>query len=652
VTDQTQPPGDMSNKEATRIGRSAPPHDELTRVVSAPRRAETGAVGGDGVAHPLVGKRINNNYRIDAVLKAGGMGEVFRGSELGTGDPVAIKAILPQYAEDGEIGLMFRREAKILRQLTDDSIVRYFNYVEDPVLDRYFLVMEFIEGISLWDHIRKTGAIEPVAAAALMRRLAGGLAKAHAMEVVHRDLSPDNVMLPGGRIADARLIDFGIARSNVIREGTVMGRFAGKYRYAAPEQVAQAPVVGAPADIYSLALVVCAAVLGEPLDMGISTGNPLAARQKIPDLAEVSPMLRPILSHMLEPDPKARPASMQQVREMLERPELIPARYRSGLPMPAAVEPTRNTTSGSVLDGARRTPVPGLQVPGTTGLGTAVPRRSAQGVDRSPARRFPWLALVLVGAVLAGGGWYLWQRQQVGLSAAETAKTGAAPRAAIPGQGLPPVRVDTREGFLAGFEPTPCTYAARMSSGANAGAIEGFSTDATGFADLPRAFGQVFGSTPSVLGRPVIAAQCPALDLARGLQGRADSPVQLLLSTDRMVSGATLEAVISGSSAAASIWVVLVGPLGGLYNLTNRLGPPDGAQRALSVPLALTRDAVATPHLVLVVETAQPLAIAATMRPGAQASEVLPAVLEAVAAQGGRPSAALGWVLLEPATAP
>ncbi|MBL3562224.1 hypothetical protein JMM65_15935, partial [Rhodovulum sulfidophilum] len=88
------------------------------------------------------GTVINNNYRIAGVLSSGGMGAVYHGVEIGTGDPVAIKAILPDLAADPRAGALFRSEARMLRQLADDAIVRYYNYVHDHALERYFLVME------------------------------------------------------------------------------------------------------------------------------------------------------------------------------------------------------------------------------------------------------------------------------------------------------------------------------------------------------------------------------------------------------------------------------------------------------------------------------------------------------------------------------
>ncbi|MGJ8557934.1 MAG: serine/threonine-protein kinase, partial [Sulfitobacter geojensis] len=326
------------------------PSDELTPldppVGAPPVRPQSTALG--------IGTTINNNYRIEQVLKSGGMGAVYRGVEIGTGDPVAIKAILPELAEDEKAGLMFKREARTLRQLAHEAIVRYYTYVHDRDLDQYFLVMEFIEGIPLSDHIKEFGALPVPAVMTLLKRLSSGLSKAHAQGVTHRDLSPDNVMLPGGDVSQARLIDFGIAKSTVVTEGTTHGQFAGKYKYVAPEQLGGGEV-SSPADIYGLALLTAAAAIGTPLDMGSSIVVAVQSRLSIPDLSAVPMALRPILSHMLEPDETRRPASMDLVGQMVDHPELIPAAYREGM----AFYPSESTT------GQFTAPPHGLQIPTT-----------------------------------------------------------------------------------------------------------------------------------------------------------------------------------------------------------------------------------------------------------------------------------------------
>jgi serine/threonine protein kinase len=93
-----------------------------------------------------IGTLINNNYEIKAMIQAGGMGEVYRGENSFTGDPVAIKIVLRALAHDEKIAGLFRREARILCQLSDQAIVRYYNFVHDQQLDRFCLSMEFIDG--------------------------------------------------------------------------------------------------------------------------------------------------------------------------------------------------------------------------------------------------------------------------------------------------------------------------------------------------------------------------------------------------------------------------------------------------------------------------------------------------------------------------
>ena len=100
-------------------------------------------------------------YLVVEQLNQGGMGRVFRGEEIGTGEPVAIKVILPEMAEDEKVAAMFKREARTLRQLHHDAIVRYFAYVPpDQNLNLHALVMGFIEGTTLSDAVKNGGEVD------------------------------------------------------------------------------------------------------------------------------------------------------------------------------------------------------------------------------------------------------------------------------------------------------------------------------------------------------------------------------------------------------------------------------------------------------------------------------------------------------------
>ena len=183
------------------------------------------------------GARLNNVYEIERLVAQGGMGEVYRGFNIQTGDPVAIKMIRPEFSEDPEILDLFRREASILHSFTHDAIVRYFVFSVDPQLGRAYLAMEFVEGPSL----KKRLASGPLALAEvriLQKRVASALEAAHGHGVVHRDISPDNLIMPDGDVRSAKVIDFGIARARRAGETTILGgAFAGKLNYASPEQL-------------------------------------------------------------------------------------------------------------------------------------------------------------------------------------------------------------------------------------------------------------------------------------------------------------------------------------------------------------------------------------------------------------------------------
>ena len=300
-----------------------------------------------GVVPP--GTQLGDMYEIDSLLATGGMGEVYKGHELQTGDPVAIKLIKPEMAENEAALALFRKEASALRQLHHEAIVRYFGFAFDKELQRLYLAMELVEGASLSDLVRR-GPLGVEDVHVLAGRVAQGLQKAHERGIVHRDVSPDNIIIPEGGIGQARIIDFGIARSTRGGDGTVIGGgFAGKYNYVSPEQLGLfgGDVTGK-SDIYSLALVLAQALRGSPIDMGGSQFEVLDKRRRVPDLAGIDARMRPLLERMLAPDPAGRPAAMADVaawplatpgrREKTKPPAPVPAKITAHA---AAAKPLR-----------------------------------------------------------------------------------------------------------------------------------------------------------------------------------------------------------------------------------------------------------------------------------------------------------------------
>jgi serine/threonine-protein kinase len=381
------------------------------------------------------GTKLNDAYEIDAPIAAGGMGEVYRGHVIETGDAVAIKVIRADMAQNEAALGLFRKEASALHHLHHDAIVRYFGIAIDRTLQRPYLAMEFVDGVPLSDMI-KQGPFSAEKTHLLLRRLATGLQAAHALGVVHRDMSPDNVILPKGKVRRAKIIDFGIAKSSQFGGGTIIGdSFAGKYNYVSPEQLGlHDGVVTAKSDIYSLGLLIAEVLRGRPLDMGGSFVQTIEKRRSVPPLDDVDERFLPILTAMLQPAPDDRPPSMAHIASwelgedaatMLELAVTDEETEDEDLPLPAPQRPSpthrtgRNTGRHATGQAGTARPAPPVQQTGQRGGG------SKGGL----------LAAAAVVALLAGGGGYWFLTQHSG----QTALTG------LPERGGAPVLVPSTE---------------------------------------------------------------------------------------------------------------------------------------------------------------------------------------------------------------
>jgi len=365
-----------------------------------------------------VGTQLSGIYELDERIASGGMGEVYRGHNIQTGDHVAIKIVLPEFARDQTILSLFRKEASILNHLSHDAVVRYHVFTIDPRIGRPYLAMEFVDGQSLFDVMRR-GPMPAEEVRRLCHRLTSGLAAVHRGGAVHRDLSPDNIILPGGQVEAAKIIDFGIARSAAVGGETLIGgKFAGKYNYVSPEQLGlYGAEVSEQSDIYSLGLVLAAALRGKPLDMSGSQYEVIEKRRTVPDLSDLAPDFQELIGAMLQPDPRDRPASMAEIARATRGEDFevtLPTasygpRDRSGLPragwtgLPeSGPQPSTSAGEKPFVEHVRPAhlsqprPAP-AQAPASTPVPVA-PRKSS---------RMPAVAGGLVTlAVLLGGGLY------------------------------------------------------------------------------------------------------------------------------------------------------------------------------------------------------------------------------------------------------
>jgi eukaryotic-like serine/threonine-protein kinase len=324
-----------------------------------------------------VGDVLNHIFEVKRFIARGGMGEVFEGANVNSDEKVAIKVMLPALAADPSVISMFRKEARTLTRLNHPALVSYRVLAQEPQLGVLYIVTEYIDGTNLADELGrlKPGSDELVA---LLRRLAEGLRAAHQLGAIHRDISPDNVLLEEGRLDRAKIIDFGIAKDIDPGSATIVGEgFAGKLSYVAPEQLGDfGRDVGPWTDVYSLGLVMLAVAQGRSVAMGGSLVDAVDKRRAGPDLTGLPGEIRPVLESMLRANPAERLRSMDEVLAMLD----LAAIPHDGADKP---RPPGPVAKRGVMIGAAVAGVLLLALLGWLVLGRAAPTPVDE--DRAPA---------------------------------------------------------------------------------------------------------------------------------------------------------------------------------------------------------------------------------------------------------------------------
>ena len=197
-------------------------------------------------------------YQLIELLGRGGMGEVWRAHDTTIDRVVALKMLLPHFAQDPEFDKRFRREARTAARLDDPHVVPIHDVGE--IDGRLYVTMRLINGVDL-DTLLKTGPLEPERAVHIVEQIASALHTAHRAGLVHRDVKPSNILLADNDFA--YLIDFGIARAADDTALTSEGSTIGTWAYMAPERF-RAGDIEPSSDIYALACVLYQCLTGEP----------------------------------------------------------------------------------------------------------------------------------------------------------------------------------------------------------------------------------------------------------------------------------------------------------------------------------------------------------------------------------------------------
>lgn len=264
------------------------------------------------------GLLLNESYTIGSLVEQGAATEIYDGTEVSTGEAVALKILLPQLAQDEKTRALFLDEARALRRLSQPGLLRYRACARDPQSDLTYIVTDVV-GMRLSSRLanRKLGEEDIVA---LTKRLAQALAAAHGAGVIHRGLRPHAIALPQGRLTEATITDFNLIKTAHSGLNATFDDAMVDHDYCAPEQLSKSSesgVIGPWTDVYSLALVILSALGGKHSD---------AERKANPDLSLLPTKLRPVFERMLEPKPSRRLQSMDEVVRQIDMP---PASRRS-----------------------------------------------------------------------------------------------------------------------------------------------------------------------------------------------------------------------------------------------------------------------------------------------------------------------------------
>ena len=196
------------------------------------------------------GSTFAGRYQVIEELGKGGMGRVYKAMDLEINERVALKVIKPDIAEDKRTIERFQNEIKFARKISHKNVCRMYHLSKER--DTHYIVMEYVQGETLKSMIRMTRQLSTWTAVNIARQVCEGLAEAHRLGVIHRDLKPQNVMID--QEGSARIMDFGIARSLRTKGATVPGVMIGTPEYMSPEQV-EGQETDQRSDIYALGVI-------------------------------------------------------------------------------------------------------------------------------------------------------------------------------------------------------------------------------------------------------------------------------------------------------------------------------------------------------------------------------------------------------------
>ena len=401
------------------------------------------------------------DFKVTGKLGEGGMGVVFRAKQISLDRDVALKILPPRLAADSDYVEKFHREARSVARLNHPNIIQVYAAGNDKGFN--YMAIEFVDGASAGDLLKKQGKFLEKPAARLLMDMAQALQHAHNYPIIHRDIKPDNIMMTQSGVA--KLADLGLAKETISASITQTGDIVGTPVYMSPEQAGSTEIDGR-SDIYSLGATVFHLVAGTPpfdsdnvlkLLMMHAQDPPPPLKSKAP---EISDPFCAIIDFMLVKDPGSRYQTAEELSADLDH-------YQRGEPLEFASPslrlepgvPSQPSESGTLSSGdmgfqptmqlsasemeevkRMTTSLPSPMLPPTPAPGTAPPapesvptpapvkqtwtqkltfwkkKKNPLLVDYRPDEEVlsvkVWLAAILLVG-LAVGGWYILKPEKV-----------------------------------------------------------------------------------------------------------------------------------------------------------------------------------------------------------------------------------------------
>jgi len=308
----------------TPLGLSENVTEAFTRTLETPKQ------------ELATGASFTERYQIIEKLGKGGMGKVYRVLDKKLDEEVALKLLNPEIASDKKTLERFSNELKLARKIVHKNVGRMYEFMEEQ--GTHFITMEYVPGEDLKSFIKRVGQLPVGKAVSIGKQILDGLEEAHRLGTVHRDLKPSNIMID--KEGNARIMDFGIARSMHTKGMTAKGVIIGTPEYMSPEQ-AEAKEIDHRSDIYSFGIILYEMLTGQlPFEGDTPLSIALKHKQEVPkEPKDLNPLIPEDLSRLIlrcmEKEPQNRYQSATKIlADLADVEQGKPTTSRVGQPKP------------------------------------------------------------------------------------------------------------------------------------------------------------------------------------------------------------------------------------------------------------------------------------------------------------------------------